>query len=128
MLGIFKELYAIGSHIQLVVAELTGDFAINIARIGGLELGGNLFAGNRYQDYAFALPKESQKVTTPAASSLYLLVKAPTAVNEVTAEKEIVSVQYVNTSGMSSNQPFEGVNIVITKYADGTTSTTKVIK
>lgn len=89
---------------------------------------GNLFAGNRYQDYAFALPKESQKVTTPAASSLYLLVKAPTAVNEVTAEKEIVSVQYVNTSGMSSNQPFEGVNIVITKYADGTTSTTKVIK
>jgi hypothetical protein len=30
--------------------------------------------------------------------------------------------------GQQSSKPFEGVNIVVTRYSDGTTSTTKVIQ
>lgn len=40
---------------------------------------------------------------------------------------EIVSKTYVNAQGMKSDKPFKGFNIVITRYSDGTSSTTKVM-
>lgn len=40
----------------------------------------------------------------------------------------VVSVKYVNTMGQISDKPFEGINIVITRNADGTTKTTKIVK
>lgn len=40
---------------------------------------------------------------------------------------EVVSVSYYNTQGMKSNKPFDGINIVVTRYSDGTSSTTKVM-
>ena len=89
---------------------------------------GNLFAASRFQSYAFTMPKEAQQVTTPAASKWFLLVQAPTAVDNVTTAKVVESVQYVNTAGLISDKPFEGINIVITKFTDGTTKTAKVVK
>jgi len=41
---------------------------------------------------------------------------------------EVVSTTYVNAQGMQSDKPFKGVNIVVTRYTDGTTSTTKVVR
>ena len=40
---------------------------------------------------------------------------------------EIVSVTYYNAQGMKSNKPFDGINIIVTRYSDGTSSTTKVM-
>ncbi len=51
-----------------------------------------------------------------------------TSVVENLAEKTIKSELYYNIAGMESNVPFEGVNIKVTTYNDGTTSTCKVIK
>ena len=51
-----------------------------------------------------------------------------TFINEFLAGKTIVGQTYVNAQGMKSSKPFEGLNIVITRYSDGTTSTTKVIR
>ena len=39
-----------------------------------------------------------------------------------------VSVTYVNAQGMQSNRPFDGLNIVVTRYSDGSTRTTKIIR
>jgi hypothetical protein len=50
------------------------------------------------------------------------------AVVENLAEKTIKSVRYYNIAGMESEVPFEGVNIKVTTYNDGTNSTCKVIK
>ena len=44
------------------------------------------------------------------------------------AKKEVSSVKYYNVAGMESNVPFEGVNIQVTTYNDGTTNTCKVMK
>ncbi len=44
------------------------------------------------------------------------------------AVKQVVSVSYVDVTGKMSNSPFDGVNIVVTRYSDGTTSTSKVVK
>ena len=40
--------------------------------------------------------------------------------------KEVVKVEYVNLAGMSSSHPWNGVNIKVTTYDDGSTLTTKV--
>ena len=51
-----------------------------------------------------------------------------TAVHEVQYLGEIVSQTYYNVQGMESDKPFKGVNIVVTRFSDGTVSTTKVVK
>jgi len=51
-----------------------------------------------------------------------------TSVKEMRYHGEVVSTTYVNAQGMQSDKPFKGVNIVVTRYTDGTTSTTKVIR
>ena len=39
-----------------------------------------------------------------------------------------VAVEYHNLAGMSSDRPWQGLNIVVTRYSDGTTETSKVLK
>lgn len=50
------------------------------------------------------------------------------SVKEVLGNKAIESVHYYNMMGMEGKTPFEGINIVVTRYTDGSTSTTKVMK
>jgi hypothetical protein len=49
-------------------------------------------------------------------------------VNVVNASKTVAGVKYVNAAGIQSSKPFEGVNVVVTTYTDGTTSVAKQIK
>lgn len=42
--------------------------------------------------------------------------------------KAIASVEYVNINGQVSSTPFKGVNVVVTRYADGSKSVTKLVK
>jgi hypothetical protein len=51
-----------------------------------------------------------------------------TAVNDVTATKTIRSIRYYNVAGIESAQPFDGVNIVVTTYTDGTINVVKTLK
>ena len=51
-----------------------------------------------------------------------------TFVYELVGNGEVVGVTYVNAQGMTSDKPFDGFNIVITKFSDGTTTTTKVMR
>ncbi|MBR6284235.1 MAG: hypothetical protein IKR25_08090 [Muribaculaceae bacterium] len=51
-----------------------------------------------------------------------------TAVTDVNANRCPVSTTYCDMAGRTSDRPFSGVNIVVNRYADGTTSTTKVLK
>lgn len=49
-------------------------------------------------------------------------------VKELLGGKTIESIHYFNTMGMEGKTPFEGINIVVTRYTDGSTSTYKVMK
>ena len=51
-----------------------------------------------------------------------------TAVSDVTKTKTVKQVRYYNLTGMESSEPFDGVNVVVTTYTDGTKSTAKVLK
>ena len=50
------------------------------------------------------------------------------SVKGVYADKQVMNVIYYNMMGQSSSTPFSGVNVQITRYTDGTTSTVKVFK
>lgn len=52
----------------------------------------------------------------------------PTGVMEINGGKQVADVTYVNALGMQSSEPFDGVNIVVTRYSDGTITTTKVMR
>ena len=52
----------------------------------------------------------------------------PTAVVEVFGTKTVVGVIYYNLMGQQSSKPFEGINIVVTRYSDGSTSSVKVLR
>ena len=42
--------------------------------------------------------------------------------------RQVVSEKYYNPAGIESDTPFKGVNIVVTRYSDGSTTTTKILK
>jgi hypothetical protein len=50
-----------------------------------------------------------------------------TDLDNLKANREVESVNYVNTVGQVSNRPWQGVNVVVTRYTDGTTKTTKAV-
>ena len=52
----------------------------------------------------------------------------PTSIDQPVVDKVEVGHTYYNLAGMSSGTPFDGINIVVTRYSDGTTSATKLIK
>ena len=49
-----------------------------------------------------------------------------TGVYEIVVNGEVESQIYYNVQGMQSDKPFEGINIVVTRYSNGATTTTKV--
>ncbi len=51
-----------------------------------------------------------------------------TRIENVNTNKEVKSVRYYNTLGIESTTPFQGVNIIVTTFTDGTSVTGKVIK
>lgn len=70
-------------------------------------------------------------ITEPDRSDIHWLqVKdyRRVAVNDVNASRTVVSTRYFNVAGIESSKPFDGVNIVVNTYTDGTTKVTKVVK
>lgn len=105
----------------------------------------NLAQGDTPSDISFASTGCSGRTLSDKSWDLWLyslmtgpgewgaLVSAPsnqtqTGVEDVQANKTVAGVKYVNLAGQMSETAFSGVNIVVTTYTDGTTSTVKVIK
>ena len=51
-----------------------------------------------------------------------------TAVEDIELDKAVANVAYFNLAGQKCAEPVNGVNIVVTTYTDGTTTTAKVVK
>ena len=50
-----------------------------------------------------------------------------TTVKEVTSSRSVVGVSYFNLMGVHSDKPFEGINIIVTTYSDGSRTSRKVL-
>ncbi len=49
------------------------------------------------------------------------------AITTVDADKQVASVCYYNLAGIESGEPFDGVNIKVTRYTDGSADTQKIV-
>ena len=83
-------------------------------------------------NYTITLAKEAATTGDKApVEGVKIVVKknnqTPTAVTDVKG-KTVSSVKYVNLAGIESSKPFDGWNIVVTTYTDGTQSTAKVLR
>ena len=57
-----------------------------------------------------------------------LLPAVESAVEDINAGKAVAGVKYYNVAGVAADKAFDGVNIVVTTYADGTQNVVKVVK
>lgn len=51
-----------------------------------------------------------------------------TTVSEVKTDCTVVAVRYYNIMGVESSKPFDGINIVVTTYSDGSRTSKKVLR
>ena len=58
----------------------------------------------------------------------YILEYDFAGVEGVVADKEVASVKYFNLAGIESDEPFDGMNVVITTYTDGSQNIEKLVK
>ena len=75
------------------------------------------------------------KLTSDPSSGIYGIMPLdlpenghPTAVKELIGNRVIKSISYYNVMGMESSRPFKGINIVVTRYSDGSSTTAKVLR
>ena len=121
----------------------TNDIRVTVNREADIELkdaNGNVVApaedGNYYsldhtQTYVLDVDgRMSQEITFDNITSDIdvNIVKTVSAVEELDANKTVAGVVYYNLAGQQSAQPVSGVNIIVTTYSDGSTTTAKVIK
>lgn len=59
----------------------------------------------------------------PAAGTIITSVQAADM-----TEREVAETTYVDVMGRTSNRPFQGVNVVITRYTDGSKEIKKIVK
>ena len=69
----------------------------------------------------------SQRESFIAGDAL-AMVNDGSGIEQVTADKQVAGVRYINVAGQESEVPFNGMNIVVTTYTDGSTTTVKVMK
>lgn len=84
---------------------------------------------------AKSAPRKAAYDATVAPSTKFVVYplnldadKVATGVNDVNSAKEVKGVSYFNMMGVESAQPFDGVNIMVTTYTDGTSSAAKVLR
>lgn len=97
-----------------------------------------LTSGNVYSFEALvkevAVPTTDAKSTSDASTKFVVYPldldanKVATGVNDVNSAKDVKGVSYFNMMGVESAQPFDGVNIMVTTYTDGTSSAAKVLR
>ena len=87
-------------------------------------------SGKRNSEAIDSQATSSSIVVYPLDLSVDDAHNPPTAVHEIIdlTAKDVVSVRYYNLMGVESEKPFEGINIVVTRYADGSISSSKIMR
>lgn len=79
-----------------------------------------------YKDYTFT---DNDNIERYMVFPLDLLGHGSTVtgVEEISTARGVKSISFYNVMGQESDKPFDGINIVVTSYTDGTTQVTKVL-
>ena len=124
------QVYAGTASLNATATGDNTDFVITDIDAGstGITLS-NLVEGGTYSYYLVANYVDGTTATSNTQEVTLVSLNAGSQTglyNLVTDGDEIESVTYVNLKGMQSNDPWDGINIVVTRYRNGVTKTTKV--
>ena len=116
-------------------ATVTGDnTALTVTGIAAGETSyalSNLIAGATYSYYVVANYVDGTKATSNTQevvlTSMGVNNGGTTAIDAIMNDSEIDSVTYVNMAGAQSSEPFEGINIKVVRYKNGTMKSTKIL-
>ena len=127
----FIGIYAGTMNLNATATGDNTDFVITDIDAGstGITLS-NLVEGGTYSYYLVANYVDGTTATsnTQEVTLVSLNMGNQTAINSINPDgDEIESVTYVNMSGVQSKQPWDGVNIVVTRYKSGATKSSKVL-
>ncbi len=127
----FIGIYAGTMNLNATATGDNTDFVITDIDAGstGITLS-NLVEGGTYSYYLVANYVDGTTATsnTQEVTLVSLNMGNQTAINSINTDgDEIESVTYVNMSGVQSKQPWDGVNIVVTRYKSGATKSSKVL-
>ena len=79
-----------------------------------------------------ALPSLKVKVTDDDYYTNYTIMPVSaefiTGIDNIDATRQVAKVSYVSTMGTVSSTPFQGMNIVVTEFSDGSRSVAKIVK
>lgn len=89
-----------------------------------LEVPGGVNYEVSFEKYGY-LP---QTLAEDEVGDIVLEWDAATVITDLTSGDNVVSVKYVSTTGVVSDTPFKGVNIMVETYQDGSRKTVKVVK
>jgi len=109
-----------GTNVYTTTSASDGTYSIKVPA-GSYTVTGDL---DGYQHYS------EENVTIDATNDVYdiELIPEKSGIEEANVNSEVVDRRYIDMRGIEHDAPVDGVNIVVTRYSDGTTTTTKVIK
>lgn len=133
-----KILYAVYSNGTLTMTEnqngVSGTVSVDLSKNSGT----GLVDGNVYSNFDVIICKETTTASPrlKAQGDSYKVYPlnltadkdVTTAISTISINGGVKSVKYVSVAGLVSNRPFEGVNIVVTEYTDGSRTTTKMVR
>ena len=118
----------------LIIEEMTTDDYVSIGNEFDLLAFGGLKNSTVKFLVRFYYKKVGESGLRDGSTPMYYVVdqlidwtEMRTSVHEINANIEVAKTYY-NAQGIASDKPFAGVNIVVTRYSDGSTKTTKVVK
>ena len=119
---------------KLIVEEITSDNTFAIGDDDGLlNFGAKANTEISFRVRFYYKRVEASSLRSDEVPMYYVVEKIvpwsdmPTGILEFKISNE-VSKTYYNAQGLESDTPFDGVNIVVTRYSDGSTTTTKVVR
>ena len=106
---------------QFVVGELSERISKDIAKVYEIDeddVPATLLASANGKDYFIA-----QDIITVTFNG-----GTPTGIDAIDSDNMVESVTYYNAMGHPSNRPHAGINIVETRYSNGTRKIEKIVK
>lgn len=122
------------AKLHIYDAEMQEDATAEATEIAANSTNGYSFdwtpqaAGTYYAYVQFGFGENAEYRLIQSVPEQIVVKTAPSGVNDVNAGKTVESIRYYNAMGVESAAPFEGLNIVVTNYTDGSKATSKVVK
>lgn len=125
--------FNLGTGAGVNTAGLSGEITVDLGSLGDSFTVGQMYTFNALIKTAASDNGAPRRVAGNGNYSIQAVGNVSgnditTAVDELQSGKAVDGVRYVNVAGQVAATPWQGVNIVVTRYTDGSTRTTKVVK